>query len=84
MKTLLTAAALCGLTAIPALAAPDMNERPELTKSDRMVQTVERRAGDLFDTRDLARRNLAVEDRVTVTALPPSGRAVDYSSRNGG
>ena len=84
MKTLLTAVALCGLTAIPALAAPDMNERPELAKPERAVQTVERRAGDLYDSRGLARRGLAADDRVTVTALPRSGRAVDYSSRNGG
>ncbi|MCG6110806.1 MAG: hypothetical protein MEQ74_01290 [Paracoccus sp.] len=84
MKTLLTAAALFSMTAIPALAATGMNERPELTKPDRMVQTVERRAGDLYETRDLARRGLSADDRVTVTALPRSGRAVDYSSSNGG
>jgi len=83
MIRLSLAAALIALSAMPSLAM-SMNERPELMKSAADVMTVERRAGDLLETRELVRRGLSADDIITVTELPTTGRPADFSSRNGG
>ncbi|WP_411839396.1 hypothetical protein [Paracoccus sp. ME4] len=83
MIRLSLAAALISLSAMPSLAM-SMNERPELMKSAADVMTVERRAGDLLETRELVRRGLSADDIITVTELPTTGRPADFSSRNGG
>jgi len=84
MIRLSLAAALISLSAMPSLAM-SMNERPELMKPTAAdVMTVERRAGDLLETRELVRRGLSADDIITVTELPTTGRPADFSSRNGG
>ncbi len=87
MKRLAIAAAASMMTfaALPAAAASmGMGERPELGAPRMAAMTVERRAGDLYETKDLVRRGLMANDIVTVTELRTSNRPVDYSSRNGG
>ncbi|MGZ3216683.1 hypothetical protein [Paracoccus sp. T5] len=77
-------AVLASLAAVPASAGSmGMNERPEFVRPSMTAMTVDRRAGDIYDTRDLARRGLSANDIVQVTALPRGGM-VDFSSRNGG
>lgn len=78
------AAALVSLAAVPASAASmGMNERPEFVMPSMKAMTVDRRAGDLYETRELAIRGLSADDIVQVTALPRGGKA-DFSSRNDG
>ncbi len=77
------AAAMTALATIPAAAGSmDMKEKPEMNNF-RQVQMpqVDRRAGDLFNARELDDRNLMANDTVSVSSFPSGGR-VDDSSRD--
>ncbi|WP_405405688.1 hypothetical protein [Paracoccus sp. Ld10] len=79
------AASLMTLAALPAAAgAMSMNERPDAGPAISTSMKAERRAGDLFNARELGQRNLAANDMVNVTLLPSAGDGVMRSGRNDG
>ena len=79
----LIAAAMTALASIPAAAGSlTMKERPDMNNfSQAQMQQVDRRAGDLFNARELADRNLMSGDTVSVSSFP-SGMRPDDSSRD--
>lgn len=79
----LIAAAMTALAAIPAAAGSlTMKEQPDMNNfSQVQMQQVDRRAGDLFNARELDDRNLMPGDTVSVSSFP-SGMRVDDTSRD--
>ncbi|WP_282602811.1 hypothetical protein [Paracoccus sp. PARArs4] len=73
------------LSAAPALATVQGGNGPALVdeRPATPYETVERRAGDVLQRKDLVRRHLDADDIITVSLVPSAG-PVDFSSANGG
>ncbi|MDN5567949.1 MAG: hypothetical protein L0G27_04230 [Paracoccus sp. (in: a-proteobacteria)] len=74
-------AAMTALAAVPAAAGTmGMGENPELNnlRQTNMTQ-VDRRAGDLFSSRELSNRGLSANDTVSVSFFAPNARPDDVS-----
>lgn len=74
-------AAMTALAAVPAAAGNmGMGENPELnTFRDTNMSQVDRRAGDLFSSRELSNRGLTANDVVSVSSFPTGTRPDDIS-----
>lgn len=74
-------AAMTALAAVPAAAGTmGMGEKPEVNnfRSANTMQ-VDRRAGDLFNSRELSSRGLSANDVVSVSSFPTGTRPDDVS-----
>jgi len=74
-------AAMTAVAAVPAVAGPmGMGENPELNNfRESNMSQVDRRAGDLFSSRELSNRGLVADDVVSVSSFPTGTRPDDVS-----
>lgn len=83
MRSLSAAAILSALVAAPALATSQGGNQFPKPMPGMTPDTMQVRAGEILQEKDLSRRQLDASDTLTLTTVPSAG-PVDFSSANGG